>query len=331
MTHTDCPYGFRVVGSVTEPRRLVNAAAAFAGHCAVDALSQPDRECYLSAFQFGSDFSDHHRRFGTPKGFAGPCWSPWLWIDIDRDDPENAAKDARRLVGFILERYRRLDEDELLVQFTGKKGYLIGVPLAHDPPPSVTFNTVCRKLAEGLSAGAGVRIDPSIYVRVQPLRAPNSFHPKGCRHKRRVTTAELMGLTAERIAELAREPAPFAAPAPSGLAPELASDWDEADELVTQQIASRAGRPHHGRLKRDTTEFLRNGAEIGERRPRLFQAAADMAELANVQGIEALIHALLTEPGLDCGVKPSDVQRQIQCGIECGKRMRATSPERGAA
>ena len=23
-------------------------------------------------------------RVDSPKGYAGPCWSPWVWVDIDR-------------------------------------------------------------------------------------------------------------------------------------------------------------------------------------------------------------------------------------------------------
>jgi hypothetical protein len=45
-----------------------------------------------------------------------------------------------------------------------------------------------------------------------------------------------------------------------------------------------------------------------------------MAELAAAHGTDTLIHALLADQGLDCGVKPSDVRRQVQCGIEHGRK-----------
>ena len=55
MTHADHSIGFRVVGGVHELRQRVKAPAAFVAHCAADPSSTPERECYLSVFQF-SDY-----------------------------------------------------------------------------------------------------------------------------------------------------------------------------------------------------------------------------------------------------------------------------------
>ena len=84
MTRSDCPYGFRVVGSVTERRRLVDHAAAFRGHAGCDDGADPSQEAYLSAFLYPVNFKEHLERAGSPKGYSGPCWSPRLWFDIDR-------------------------------------------------------------------------------------------------------------------------------------------------------------------------------------------------------------------------------------------------------
>ncbi len=78
-------YGFRIVGPCSGERRLVDAAAAFAAYAACDDRAHVEREAYLSAFRFGPDFADHLRRHGTTRGYAGCCWSPWLWFDIDRE------------------------------------------------------------------------------------------------------------------------------------------------------------------------------------------------------------------------------------------------------
>ncbi len=321
MIRTDYPFGFRVVGPVTETRRLVNATAAFSGQCAADPKSEPHREAYLSAFQFGGDFRDHLQVHGTPKGFTGPCWSPWLWLDLDRpDDLDAALGDARRLAGSILERYSELDEDDPLYFFSGGKGYHLGIPLTFNPDPSRMFHRIARRLAEGLAASAGVRIDPAIYDRVRCFRAPNSKHPKTGLHKRRLVHAELFGLNSTRIAEMAREPASFAVPQAAGLAFQLAADWNEAAGAIDQGTAVRCSDHHPGRLQRATREFLSDGAEDGERHTRLFRAAADMAELAKARGVDGLIVALLTEPALDTGLPPSDVDRQIRSGIDHAQR-----------
>ena len=69
-------------------------------------------------------------------------------------------------------------------------------------------------------------------------------------------------------------------------------------------------------LNRKTIDFIRHGAADGERARRLFSAAANLAEFACP---EELAFALLTEAGLDTGLPPSEVKRQILCGLERGR------------
>lgn len=333
MTRPGCPYGFRVVGTVSEPRRLVDAAAAFSAHASCDSRADPDREVYLSAFRFGGDFRDYLATHGTTKGFAGPCWSPWLWFDIDRpDDPDAALLDARKLVGFVLERYTALNDVDVLAFYSGGKGYHVGVPLTHNPVPSPVFHLVARRLAEGLATAAAVSIDAAIYDRVRCFRAPNSRHPRTGRHKRLLTHDELFGLTAARVTELAAAPAPFSflrdAEEPD---PALAADWDEAAATLRRDQGARGERMRAGatRLQRETLEFIQHGAEEGERHARLFRAAGNLREF---NAAPELIDALLTEAALDSGLSPSEAARQIRCGIEHADRQRgaAERPEGGA-
>ena len=101
-----CPFGFRIVGSCFEPRRLVDAAVAFSAYASCDERAEIDGEAYLSAFRFGDDFKQRADPWGQldVKGFDGACWSCWLWFDIDREDIEQALNDVRRLAAFIAER-----------------------------------------------------------------------------------------------------------------------------------------------------------------------------------------------------------------------------------
>lgn len=161
MTSAAARYGFRVVGGVSEERRLVEAAAAFAAHCAADPKAKPDHECYLSAFRFGDDFRAYLERNRTPKGFSAAAWSPHLWFDIDREDPAVALADARRLAGFLLFKHTGFDDDDLLYFFSGRKGFHLGVPLTHAPPPSAVFHRVCRELAQLNAAVVGWRSTPA--------------------------------------------------------------------------------------------------------------------------------------------------------------------------
>ncbi len=314
MTSAAARYGFRVVGNVSEERRLVDAAAAFAAHCAADPKAKPDHECYLSASRFGDEYHAHHLKANTPRGYAGVGWSPWLWFDIDREDPAVALADARKLAGYVLFRYTGFDEDDPLYFYSGRKGFHVGVPLTHSPPPSVDFHRVCWNLAQHLAAEVAVAIDTSVYTLVQPFRAPNSRHAKTGLHKRGLTYAELMKLSMERIRELAAEPFGFEVPAVTANPPELAEDWREAEIAIAEQRTARhqGHTTPSGRLSRATLDFIREGAGVGDRHPGLFREAANLRESA---APPELIHALLTDAGLDCGLSPSDVRRQIDCGI----------------
>jgi hypothetical protein len=126
-----------------------------------------------------------------------------------------------------------------------------------------------------------------------------------------------MHLSAERILLLAERPEPFDIPAPAYRSDQAARDWAEAAAAVEQEDASRQrcraqgdGKPT---LNRVTREFISHGAAEGDRHRLLFSAAANLGEFPSV---EALAHALLREPGLDSGLPPSDVDRQIRCGLE---------------
>jgi hypothetical protein len=328
MTAGACPFGFRIVGGVAGTRRPVDYAAAFRAHCACDGRAEVHREAYLSAFTYGAEFRTHLDATGSTAGYAGPCWAPWLLFDIDRSDRGAALADARRLAASLLDRYRGLDDDDLLLFFSGSKGFHVGLPTTWQPEPSPVFHAVARAFCEARAAASGVRIDPAVYARVQPFRSPNSRHSKTGLHKRRLTYSELMGLSAERVAELAREPLPFDPSEPVAADERAAADWSAAERMAERAAAARAARAAPagvpGRLQRETLDLIRGEPlDVGERHRRLFRAAANLAEF---DCPPALAHELLTDPGRDCGLPPADVRRQIDCGLAHGSRP-AAPPE----
>ncbi len=321
MTGARCPYAFRIVGSCRNPRLLIDAGVAFAAHAACDERAEPDREAYLSAFRFGEDFRQQLESTGSTKGFTGVCWSPWVWWDIDReDDLEAATTDARRLVVAVTERYSVVEED-VLVFYSGSKGFHIGLPTAvWQPEPSESFNRIARRLAERVAELADVTVDAGIYDKLRAFRAPNSKHPKTGRHKRRLSVDELLHLSTAAILAKATEPEPFDVPNPTCRCERAADDWAEAAEQVRQHAEAVKQRRVNGNgsatLNQLTLDFIRDGAGTGDRHRLLFSAAGNLGEF---DCPPALAHALLTDAALDCGLPPKDVRRQIDCGLETAK------------
>jgi hypothetical protein len=325
MTLARYEFGFRVVGHPAEKRRPVNWHNAFFGYADCDPAAQLDREAYLSHFTFGQDFVDHLNRERSEKGYNGPCGASWLFWDIDRPgDLALALRDARRLAGVTLERYRELDDDDLLVFLSGGKGVHVGIPTTWHPEPSPDFHAVARLFCLSLAEGAGVAVDASVYSKTRLFRAPNSRHPRTGVFKRRLALDVLTHLKPEAVIDLARHPEPFEIPkGPSPFA-SAAEDWGKARQALTRQ-AERRPAPGNGdgRLTAFLRRFIREGELEQDRRAvSTFRAAAELAEYHAAHGFDALAHALLTEAALDSGLPPSEVKRQIDCGLDHGRRQR---------
>jgi hypothetical protein len=310
-------FGFRIVGPCTNVRRLIDWPSAFVAYSQCDERAECESEAYLSAFTFGNAFRGHLTRHGTTKGYAGGCWAPWLWFDIDRDDIDLATHDARRLSSCLIDRFA-IAGDALLAFYSGAKGFHIGIPTSlWKPEPSNSFHACCRRFAESVAVAAGVAIDLGVYDRVRAFRAPNSRHPKTGRFKRSLSLDELMHLRSSRIIELADSPEPFEIPDPPATDQKAVQLWNDAVIMVDAQHTIATQRRCNGNsptsLNRSTLEFIRDGATAGDRHRLLFSAAANLAELGCTLDLAL---ALLSESALDSGLAPSEVRRQIECGLK---------------
>lgn len=323
MTPNDFRFGFRIVGGCYHERRLVDANAAIVAHAQCNPKAVLQSECYLSAFRFGDDFATYLNATGSTKGYNGATWSPWLWFDIDRDELDDATNDARRLAAHLLERFAMVG-DELLLFYSGSKGFHLGLPTSlWSASPAIRFHAYCRKLAESIAESAKLVIDSGVYDRVRAFRAPNSRHPKTGRHKRFLHFDELLSLTTPAILKLAAEPFRFEMP-PSPLPCRQAiQDWQAAIDAVDRQQTNAVQRrltktdcstnSNYATLNRSTMDFMNNGALSGDRHRRLFSAAANLNEFGcNFE----LAWALLSESALDSGLAPNEVRRQIECGLD---------------
>ena len=324
MTATTHPHGFRIVGPCTGDRRRVHAPTAFTAYCRCDAKAGVEREAYLSAFQFDDGFAEHLARTGSPAGFTGSTWSPFVWLDVDRDEAAGgvarALADTKRLVDVLGERFG-VPRGVLLPFVSGGKGMHLGIPTAlWAPPASPDFHAVARQFAETVAAAAGVAVDAGVFDRVRAFRAPNSRHPKTGLHKRFVPVEVLDAVTVNGVLSLARTPEPFDVPSTDGVesADMLVAVWERAARAVAEKAADaelrRVEIASGGRaasVNKLTRAFLAGEVEVGDRHRLLYSAAANLAELGCPL---PAVRALLTDPALDLGLPPKDVARQIVCG-----------------
>jgi hypothetical protein len=273
----------------------------------------------LSHFTFGRDFHEYLTETGSEAGYNGPCGADWLHWDIDRgDDLDAALSAARRLAAAILDRYRELNDDDILIFLSGRKGFHVAVPTSlWGAAPSARLHVTARRFALAHAQRAGVTIDPLIYSRCRLFRSPNSRHPRTGLHKRRIAIEELMCLSVDGIVELARRPEPFALPTIAAMSPAAAADWADAAGTVERRAVERRTTYRDRRLTKTTMMFIREGAPDGERATSLFRAAANLAELGCP---DSLAHALVTDAALDSGLTPSETRRQIDCGLAHGRQ-----------
>lgn len=324
MSATTHPHGFRIVGPCTGDRRRVDAATALRAYCHCDARANVENEAYLSAFQFGDDFAEHLARTGSPAGFNGSTWAPFVWLDVDRDVSAGgiarALTDTKRLVDTLDERYA-VPRCVLVPFVSGGKGMHLGIPTAlWAPSASANFHAVARQFAETLAAAAGVAVDVSVFDRVRAFRAPNSKHPKTGLHKRFVPVEILDTVTVNGLLSLARTPEAFDVPSTDGVesADMLVAVWDTAGRAVAEKAAAVEQRrlevasgARAVTVNKLTRAFLNGEVEAGDRHRLLYSASANLAELGCP--LPALV-ALLTEPALDLGLPPKDVARGIENG-----------------
>jgi len=232
-----------------------------------------------------------------------------------------ALADTKQLVDVLDERF--WVPRAVLVPFvSGGKGMHLGIPTAlWAPRASPDFHAVARQFAEAVATAAGGAVDAGVFDRVRAFRAPNSRHPKTGLHKRFVPVEILDTVTVNGVLSLARSPEAFDVPSTNGVerSDMLVAVWERAGRAVVEKAAAAAQRrlevasgDRAVTLNRKTRAFLNGEVEVGERHPRLYSAAANLAELGCPL---PAVRALLTEPALDLGLPPKDVERAIDNGF----------------
>ncbi len=320
MNTNEFRFGFRALGREAERKETV-WQSAFRAHVEADPRAMTAGECYLSHFVFSDEFRTHLATTGSTAGYTGPTWIQWLVFDIDVEgDILEALTQARRLAAWLVDRFK-LEADDLMFFYSGSKGFHVLLPSSlWDGKPAASFHEYARRFAETLAINADVKIDSGVYARVNLLRAPNSKHRKTGRFKVQLRYDELLNLKPEAIFEIAAEPREGWIPESVGENSEAAECWREVVKLVDDgNEASTERRSANGaaKLNPTTRAVFVEGSFVGDRHRELFSSAANLAEFGSV---EELAFALLTPCGLNSGLTPSEVQRQIACGLKHGGR-----------
>ena len=320
MNINEFRFGFRALGREAERKETV-WQSAFRAHVEADPRAMTAGECYVSHFGFSGEFRAHLATTGSTAGYTGPTWLQWLVFDIDvADDIDEALRQARRLAAWLVDRFK-LEPDDLMFFYSGSKGFHVQVPSSlWNGSPAANFHDYARRFAETLAIHADVKIDSGVYARVNLLRAPNSKHRKTGHYKVQLRYDELLNLKPEAIFEIAAEPREGWIPEPVGVNSEAADCWREIVKLVDDdQAGSAERRSSNGaaKLNPTTRAVLVEGSFVGDRHRELFSSAANLAEFGSV---DELAFALLTPCGLNSGLSPSEVQRQIACGLKHGGR-----------
>ncbi len=311
------PLALRVLGGVDNPRIVVSYRKTDLAYAHADSSVQPELPAYFSAFAFPRQIQEHVEATGSTRDYLGAVGLPYLHFDLDRPDLDLALRDVRHLSAFVADRYGV----DPLVHFSGGKGFHVSLPTGGFVEPSSGVHKVAKALACHLAEEAHVVIDTGVYDRVRLWRATNSRHHKSGLHKVRIDLDDLLYLTPSQVRDLAREPIPYDLPEPVTPA-RLVEDWDQTTRTVEAEVQARresAPRAGEARLNLLTRSLITDptSIEVGERHRTLFSAAANLAEF---QSVEELVSAMLTEPALDTGLPPRDVERQIRCGIDHARR-----------
>lgn len=184
MIHVNYNYVELVIGGAHNRGNIVTVDRATAPLDAAD--------CFTTMFRFTEDLKAHVERTGSMKGVRLPCWSDFLWFDIDAKTLDLAAAGLNRL----LTELRHVDTalpGAASVFFSGKKGFHVGVPTAcfgGGLKPRADFPNVMRTLARKIAFG--VDID-DIYNHVRLWRLPGSLHSETWLRKTLLTPDIILG------------------------------------------------------------------------------------------------------------------------------------------
>ena len=186
----------------------------------IDPKLRRDFEAYSSMFLFDKSIFSHVEYTksleddsgnkiypnGSVTKFEGAYYAKWLWFDVDNEELSFARKSTTELVNKLTTKYN-IKENDIIVYFSGKKGFHVGVSSKHfggfEASPDLPYKI--KRLVERLTDGIE-SIDTSIYNPNRFFRLPNSKHNASDYYKIALTVSELMENNHLKIREMALSP-----------------------------------------------------------------------------------------------------------------------------
>jgi len=169
-------------------------------------LEPRHHKAFVSLFGYGKQIKEWLKLNDSVKGYEGEFHLRTLYFDIDRDNLEEARKDTLNLLAHFYKRFG-IKPDELLLFFSGGKGFHIGVPdkLFGGFAPSSNLPNRIDKLASKMAHDKIEGVDTTIYNANRLFRLPNSKHGDSGLYKVPLYVEEIKeGI--EKVKEIAQEP-----------------------------------------------------------------------------------------------------------------------------
>ena len=151
---------------------------------------------------FGGFDSEKRQSLG---GFEGSSYPLFIPIDIDSDDIACALEDTRKLKAHLTNHFR-VEEDLIVVQFSGSKGFHVSLPSnLFALKPSSDSHLILKYIVR-LIVPKEISYDEQIYSRNRLLRLENTKNPKSGLYKIRLIGEEIDTMSIDDITLLAKEP-----------------------------------------------------------------------------------------------------------------------------
>lgn len=270
----------------------------------------------------------HRNEHGKPtvKGYRGPAWGDYQWIDIDYPDLAEALEAARTALQTLEARFD-VPPQYVRCYFSGSKGFHLGLhwSLFGDVEPGPHIPSTYRAMAQRM-VGDVLPIDESVYDHVRPWRLSNTRNSKSGLYKIPLSAAEVLHLPIEEIRRLAARPRP-----------ESQVTWEPPDrpipalvEVYAECRRTVASRPSGGDALDPAAivSILRTDATPGNRHPTLVRLAGHLLAV----GVDPAVatELLLAWNQVRCRPpKPDQEIVEIVRGLSGAERER--HPERAAA